>query len=478
MHKDIIIIGAGVVGCSIARELSRYNTSILVLEKENDVSVGTSKANSGIAHAGFDAKEGSLKAKFNVEGNKMMKKLSEELDFPFKQNGAMVLGFEDDSIDKIEELYHRGIANGVEQLRIIRHDEILKLEPEINDQVQVALLAPTSGIVSPYEMTIAYAENAASNGVTFVFGAEVNKIDRKGHTFVITTTDNQTYECETLINCAGVYADKIYELAANKKAPFQIVPRKGEYCLLDKTYGYLTSHTLFQTPTKMGKGVLVTPTTHDNIIVGPNAHDEESKDDVDTSIEGLNEVWNKALLTMPHLPKRGIITQFAGLRAHAKNYDDFIVGYDNDVLNLYNVAAIESPGLTSAPAIAVHVAKEVAEKMKLSENKAFNPIRKGIPHFAYLSNEEREALIKENPLYGHIICRCEVVSEGEIVEAIRRVPGAKDLDGVKRRTRAGMGRCQMGFCTPKVMEIIARELHEDITSVTKKGHESFMVDKR
>ena len=181
---------------------------------------------------------------------------------------------------------------------------------------------------------------------------------------------------------------------------------------------------------------------------------------------------------MPHLPKRGIITQFAGLRAHAKNYDDFIVGYDNDVINLYNVAAIESPGLTSAPAIAVHVAKEVAERMKLSENKAFNPIRKGIPHFAYLSNEEREALIKENPLYGHIICRCEVVSEGEIVEAIRRVPGAKDLDGVKRRTRAGMGRCQMGFCTPKVMEIIARELHEDITSVTKKGHESFMVDKR
>ena len=478
MVHDIIIIGAGIVGCSLARELSRYKASLLVVEKENDVSTGTSKANSGICHAGFDAKEGTKKAKFNVEGNRLIKELAKELDFPVKENGALVLGFDEESLLKLQELYQRGIKNGVPNLKILKKEEILSLEPTINPDVKYALYAPTSAIVSPYEMTIAYAENAAKNGVNFFFEKEVTKIDHIADHFVLYFADGSQVEGKVLVNCAGIYADKIHSFITNKEAPYHIVPRKGEYVLLDKTYGDLTKHTLFQTPTKMGKGILVTPTTHNNILVGPNAHDLEDKEDLNTTIEGLDEVWKKALLTIPTLPKRGIITQFAGLRAHALETDDFIVGFDQDVIGLYEIAAIESPGLTSAPAIAVHAAKEIASYLKLEDNKNFDPIRKDIPHIAHLSNEEREKLIEENPLYGHVICRCEVVSEGEIVEAIHRVPGAKDLDGIKRRTRSGMGRCQMGFCTPKVMEILSRELHKDITDITKKGHDSYLAEKR
>ncbi len=478
MDHDIIIVGAGIVGCSLARELARFDVSVLVVDKENDVSVGTSKANSGIGHAGFDAEPGTRKAKFNVEGNRLIKELAKELDFPVRENGAMVLGFDEESLIKIKELYERGLKNGVERLEIITHDRILGLEKEINPEVKYALYAPTSAIVSPYEMTIAYAENAYDNGVEFAFEKEVTKIERKGGKFLVHFADGSIEKCVTLVNCAGLYADKIHSMVTGTDSPYHIVPRKGEYVLLDKSYGYLANHTLFQTPTKMGKGILVTPTTHGNILVGPNAHDQDDKDDLDTTYEGLDEVWKKALLTMPALPKRGIITQFAGLRAHAKETDDFIIGYAEDAENLYEIAAIESPGLTSAPAIAVHASREIASRMGLKGKQDFNPIRHDIKHIAKLSNAEREKLIAENPLYGHIICRCEVVSEGEIVEAIRRHPGAKDLDGVKRRTRAGMGRCQMGFCTPKVMEIIARELHKDITDVTKKGHASYLAKKR
>lgn len=478
MGHDIIVIGAGIVGCSLARELSRYEVSVLVVDKEDDVSCGTSKANSGIAHAGFDAEPGTLKAKFNVEGNRLIKKLAKELDFPMKENGALVLGFDEESLPKIEELYERGVKNGVPDLRIIHTEEILKLEPGVNPEVKHALYAPSSALVSPYEMTIAYAENAAHNGVEFALGKEVRSIWKEGDKFVLEFTDGTHEECRTLVNCAGVHADQIHMMVAGGDSPYHIVPRKGEYVLLDKMYGGMASRTLFQTPTKMGKGILVAPTTHGNLLVGPNAHDQGDKEDTDTSVEGLDEIWKKALLTMPSLPKRGIITQFAGLRAHARETDDFIVGYDGKVEGLYEIAAIESPGLTSAPAIAVHASSEIAGKMGLKEKKGFDPIRKAIPRIAELTNEERESLIKENPLYGHIICRCEVVSEGEIVEAIRRVPGAKDLDGIKRRTRAGMGRCQMGFCTPKAMEILARELKEDITDVTKKGRSSFLARKR
>ena len=471
--KDVIIIGGGVVGCSVARELSRFDADILLLERGNDVSVGTSKANSGIVHGGYDAKPGTLKAKFNVAGNAMFDALARELDFPFKRNGSMVLCFDKADIGKLLELKEQGVKNGVQGLYVLEGYEVVKaMEPYVSENVVAALVVPNGGIVSPYEMTIAYAENAATNGVEFRFGSEVTAIDRIDGGLQVTCADGFTAQAKYVVNAAGVYADVINNMISPDK--MHITARKGDYELLDKTCGYMASHTLFQMPTKMGKGVLVTPTCHGNILVGPTATDVTDKDDVATTPEELASAFDRALLTMPSLNRRNIITQFSGLRAHLDT-DDFVIGESAAVKGLYNVAGIESPGLSSAPAIAVHVAEEIAQKLSLGKNANFVAERKGIPHFATLSDEERQKLVAENPLYGRIVCRCETVTEGEIVEAIRRKPGAVDMDGVKRRTRQGMGRCQAGFCTPRVMEILSRELGVPMTEVTKRGGNSQFV---
>ena len=471
--KDVIIIGGGVVGCSVARELSRFDADILLLERGNDVSVGTSKANSGIVHGGYDAKPGTLKAKFNVAGNGMFDALARELDFPFKRNGSMVLCFDKADIGKLLELKEQGVKNGVQWLYVLEGYEAVKaMEPYVSENVVAALVVPNGGIVSPYEMTIAYAENAATNGVEFRFGSEVTAIDRIDGGLQVTCADGFTAQAKYVVNAAGVYADVINNMISPDK--MHITARKGDYELLDKTCGYMASHTLFQMPTKMGKGVLVTPTCHGNILVGPTATDVTDKDDVATTPEELASAFDRALLTMPSLNRRNIITQFSGLRAHLDT-DDFVIGESAAVKGLYNVAGIESPGLSSAPAIAVHVAEEIAQKLSLGKNANFVAERKGIPHFATLSDEERQKLVAENPLYGRIVCRCETVTEGEIVEAIRRKPGAVDMDGVKRRTRQGMGRCQAGFCTPRVMEILSRELGVPMTEVTKRGGNSQFV---
>ncbi len=471
--KDVIIIGGGVVGCSVARELSRFDADILLLERGNDVSVGTSKANSGIVHGGYDAKPGTLKAKFNVAGNAMFDALARELDFPFKRNGSMVLCFDKADIGKLLELKEQGVKNGVQGLYVLEGYEAVKaMEPYVSENVIAALVVPNGGIVSPYEMTIAYAENAATNGVEFRFGSEVTAIDRIDGGLQVTCADGFTAQAKYVVNAAGVYADVINNMISPDK--MHITARKGDYELLDKTCGYMASHTLFQMPTKMGKGVLVTPTCHGNILVGPTATDVTDKDDVATTPEELASAFDRALLTMPSLNRRNIITQFSGLRAHLDT-DDFVIGESAAVKGLYNVAGIESPGLSSAPAIAVHVAEEIAKKLSLGKNANFVAERKGIPHFATLSDKERQKLVAENPLYGRIVCRCETVTEGEIVEAIRRKPGAVDMDGVKRRTRQGMGRCQAGFCTPRVMEILSRELGVPMTEVTKRGGNSQFV---
>lgn len=471
--KDVIIIGGGVVGCSVARELSRFDADILLLERGNDVSVGTSKANSGIVHGGYDATPGTLKAKFNVAGNAMFDALARELDFPFKRNGSMVLCFDKADIGKLLELKEQGVKNGVQGLYVLEGYEAVKaMEPYVSENVVAALVVPNGGIVSPYEMTIAYAENAATNGVEFRFGSEVTAIDKIDGGLQVTCADGFTAQAKYVVNAAGVYADVINNMISPDK--MHITARKGDYELLDKTCGYMASHTLFQMPTKMGKGVLVTPTCHGNILVGPTATDVTDKDDVATTPKELASAFDRALLTMPSLNRRNIITQFSGLRAHLDT-DDFVIGESAAVKGLYNVAGIESPGLSSAPAIAVHVAEEIAKKLSLGKNANFVAERKGIPHFATLSDEERQKLVAENPLYGRIVCRCETVTEGEIVEAIRRKPGAVDMDGVKRRTRQGMGRCQAGFCTPRVMEILSRELGVPMTEVTKRGGNSQFV---
>lgn len=468
---DVTIIGAGVIGCNAARELSKYKLNICVVEKGADVAEGTTKANSAIVHAGFDAKPGTVKGKLNAKGNAMFDKLAQELNFPFRRNGSMVLCFSENDIEKLEILKKQGEVNGVPGIEILSKERVKELEPMLSDDVVAALYVPTGGIVCPYEMTIALAENALMNGTKFKFNTEVKDIEKKNGYFII-NTNNENIESKVVINAAGLFSDSINNMVSENK--ITIIPRKGEYCLFDKAVGGTVKRTIFQLPTKMGKGVLVTPTIDGNLLIGPNALDIEDKTDSATTQSGMDEILLKAKISLKEIPMRYIITSFSGLRAHS-DVDDFIIGEAADVENFINAAAIESPGLSSAPSIAQRIEEIVCQKLSPDKKEDFNPIRKGIPKFRELNNEERQALIKENPAYGRMVCRCETVTEGEIVEAIRRPLGARTLDGLKRRTRAGMGRCQAGFCTPKLVSILARELNIPEEDVTKFGKESKLL---
>lgn len=468
---DVIIIGGGVSGTASARELSRYKGKFCLLEKEEDLCCGTSKANSGIVHAGYDAPKDSLMAKLNVLGNEKMENLSRELDFPFKRTGSLVLCFSPEDMPSLQLLYDRGIANGVKNLRILSREEVLEMEPNISDEVYAALYAPTAGIVCPFEMNLAFGENAYENGVEFHFDTEVIRLAKIEEGYRIFTNKGE-FETKCIVNAAGVYADKFHNMVSEKK--IHITPRKGEYCLLDKSAGTHVSRTVFALPGKEGKGVLVTPTVHGNLLIGPTATDIEEKEGTNTTGNGLAQVIKKAGRNVKNLPLRQVITSFAGLRAH-EDRQEFIIEEAADAPGFIDCAGIESPGLTSAPAIGERVAGILREKLGLEEKENFISKRKGILRPASLSFEERNALIRENPAYGNIICRCEMVTEGEIREAIRRPLGAKSLDGVKRRTRAGMGRCQSGFCSPKVMEILAQELGVDLAEITKAGEGSNLI---
>ncbi|NFD55805.1 FAD/NAD(P)-binding oxidoreductase [Clostridium botulinum] len=466
---DVTIIGSGVTGAAVARELSKYNLKTCVVEKAIDVANGTSKANSGIVHAGEDPIPGTLKAKMNVRGNEMFDKLQEEIDFPFKRNESFVLCFDEKDIEKLEELRQRGLKNGLpDTMEILNREEALKLEPSLSEYVVAALRLPTGGIVSPYEFNIALAESAAMNGVEFKLETEIIDIEKKEDGYILKTNKGDI-ETKVVVNAAGVFGDKINNMVSEKK--YHITARKGEYLLFDKTVGDMVQRTIFQLPTKMGKGVLVTPTADGNLLLGPTSVDVEEKDDLGTTREGLDIVAEKAKLSIKEIPMRQVITSFAGLRAHEEN-SDFIIGEAEDAKNFINAIGIESPGLTSAPAIGEYIREMIVEKLKPEENKEFNPIRKDIPKFREMTNEERKEMIKENSDYGKIVCRCEVVTEGEIRDAIRRPLGAKTVDGIKRRTRAGMGRCQSGFCSNRIVEILAEELGIKRNEVTKFGGNS------
>ncbi len=473
---DVLIIGGGVTGSAIARELSRYDLKTALFEKGEDVCSGTSKANSGIAHAGFDAVPGSWKAKMNIRGSQMMEELSRKLDFPYKRNGSLVLCFDEKDRPRLEKLLQQGKENGVEGLEILEKKELLALEPALSEEVVCALHAPTGGIVCPFKLTIALAENAAVNGVEFHLNEGVKRVSKGPVEGYFVETEKGTYETRIVVNAAGLYSDEIHNQVSGEK--LHITPRKGEYCLMDKKVGQLVSHTIFQMPTAMGKGVLVTPTVHGNLMVGPTATDISDKEGVDTTAEGLDEVLKKAALSVKSLPRGVTITSFAGLRAH-EDHDDFILGEVKDAPGFFDAVGIESPGLTSAPAIGEWMAEKIVEKLrktqKVEEKKAFQETRKDIPNIASMDQAEAAALIAENPAYGTIICRCEKVTEGEIIDAIRRPLGARSLDGIKRRTRAGMGRCQAGFCSTKVMDILARELGIPLEEVTKAGGASRML---
>ena len=463
--KDVIIIGAGVSGCAIARELSRYQLDICVLERESDICEGTSKANSGIVHGGFDAKPGTLKAKLNVLGNSMMDEMSKKLDFEFKRNGSMVVCQNEMGIPALEKLLEQGKENGVKGMKILKREQALELEPNLADGVYAVLHIPSGGIVCPFGMNIAYAENAAQNGVEFKLETEVQLIERVGQDYRIQTNQG-VFDTKYVINAAGVYADVFHNMVSELK--IHIMPRRGDYCLLDKTAGDLVRHTIFQLPTEKGKGVLVTPTIHGNLLLGPTAIDIDDKEATATTAKGLQEVLEKCTKSVKNIPFKQVITSFAGLRAH-EEHGEFIIGEVEDAKGFIDVAGIESPGLTSAPAIGIYVRDILAEKMELKEKENFVEERKGIVRFLDLPKEEQNRLLQKNQAYGQIVCRCEQITEGEILDAIHRPLGATTLDGVKRRTRAGMGRCQAGFCTPKVMEILARELHLELKDIRKNG---------
>ncbi len=489
---DVIIIGAGVSGCAIARELSRFDLKILVLEKAPDVCEGTSKANSGIVHAGYDAKPGTLKARLNLAGSLKMEALSKELDFPYKRNGSIVLCFDEKDKEKLEELKARGEENGVKDLRILDKEELSRMEPAAGENAVAALYAPTGAIVCPFGLTIALAENAADNGVSFQFDSQVKDIKRGKDGYSVRTkekTSEQIYETKVVINAAGVYADEIHNMISERK--MEITPRKGEYLLYDKNIGNLVSHTLFQLPTALGKGILVTPTVHGNLLTGPTALDEKDREGTDTTGEGISQVLEKAALSVSNIPQRSVITSFAGLRAHITKLpdepetwvgmngreieEDFVIGEINDAPGFIDVAGIESPGLSCAPAVGEYVSEMVQRLLNPSLRENFVSSRKGIPSMALSSDEERHKLIQEDPAYANVVCRCEMVTEGEILNAIRRTLGAVTTDGIKRRTRAGMGRCQSGFCNPKVVEILAKELGKEESKIRKSGEDSWYL---
>lgn len=479
---DCIVIGGGVTGASTARALSAYQLHTLLLEREEDVCAGTSKANSGLVHAGFDAKPGSMKARMNVAGNAQMEQICKELDVAYQKSGALVLAFEEEERNTLFELKAQGEKNGVPGLSVLTAEEVYAMEPNLAEGIVAALYAETAGLVCPFELTIAMAENANVNGVEFSFLSKVTQIDKKEDAdgiyyqvkvekrsmfaAALQEAEQVIYETRSIVNCAGVYADVLHNMVSSVK--YHITPRRGQYCLLDKDAGAHVSRTIFKVPGPLGKGILVTPTVHGNLLLGPTAEDIDDKEAICTTAQGLDQVLAGTAATVRNIPVRKVITSFSGLRAH-EDHDDFILQEAEGAPGFMDAVGIESPGLSSAPAIGTYLARLVQEYLQAGQKSDFVACRKGILHFANLPVEQQRKLISAKPEYGNVICRCEEVTEGEILDAIYRPLGAKSLDGIKRRTRAGMGRCQAGFCSPKVVELLAKAYQVSAFAVTKAG---------
>lgn len=476
MVYDVAIVGAGVIGAMTARELMRYNLSVCLIEKENDVSMGASKANSGIIHGGFDPVPGTLKAKMNTEGVALLYQAAKELNVPYRNNGSMVLAFGKDEEKTLEMLYERGKENEIEGLRLVSGDEARSIEKNISPDVTAALIASGAGIICPYQLTIAAVGNAQDNGAELKLNFEVAEIKKSvdGGCFGITAANDEKVQAKFVVNAAGAYSDKIAEMAGD--GFFKIIPRAGEYLLLDRAEGNTVSHTIFRVPTKEGKGILVSPTADGNLLLGPTASEVDCPENTETTSEGLDYVTRLATASVPSVNAKNVITSFAGVRASEKN-GDFIIEKSKRVEGLIHAAAIDSPGLTSC----VSVAKRVVSLLKqsgltLAEKSLFDGTRQDVHAFKKMSDEEKNEVIKKNPKYGKIICRCEGISEGEIENVISLNPKPSDLDGIKRRVRAGMGRCQGGFCSPYSMRILSELSGIPMEKITKKGKGSEMLN--
>nr|WP_041607794.1 NAD(P)/FAD-dependent oxidoreductase [Halobacteroides halobius] len=454
---DILIIGGGVTGCFIARELAQYKLNITLVEKEPDICTGTSKANTALLHAGFNADCNKLKGRLNVRGNELYReRIQHELDVPMEWVGALVVAENEDDIPKLEAILKNGQENGVPDLEIVTGARLFELEPNLSDDAVAALFAPTAGIVNPFELTVGLANNAVRNGAEVILEAGVEDIEDYGDYKTVKTAKG-AIDAKLVINAAGLYADKIANMVGIDN--FEITPRRGEYYLYDKRMEIDVQRTIFPVPTKVSKGIVVTPTDEGNLLIGPNAQEIEDVKDKATTREGLDEVMNGAKKTIPDLSKKGVIKEFAGLRPAIKETEDFLIEASKKVPGFINVAGIQSPGLASSPAIAEMVVEIVKEELGgLTSDPQFNPNYQGPPKFRHMNHQKQAQLVEEDRDYGQIICRCESVTKGEIIDAIHEPVGAKTVNAIKRRVRPGAGRCQGGFCEPKVVEILAEEL--------------------
>lgn len=456
---DVAVIGCGVIGAAVAMELAKRQVSVVVLEKNNDVAMGTTKANSAILHAGYDPEPGTLMARLNVRGVELAKEICENLDVHRKQIGSLVLAFTDEEVPHVEKLYENAKANGVPGAKIISGEEVAQMEPNLSP-VKCALYAPSAAIVNPWEFAIAMAENAVENGAEVRLNSPVTEIEKTENGWLLKTPSGDV-EAKYVVNAAGVSAGEVHEMVAEKE--FTTIPCRGEYYLLDKTEGTRVNHVIFQCPTKVGKGVLVSPTVHGNLIVGPNAEDVDS---VANTAAGLAFVAEMAKKSVPSINFRENIRNFAGVRANT-DQSDFIIEMAAD--GFLDLAGMKSPGLSAAAAVGEEAVK-LLEEAGLSAPKKENPVTKRHKvRFKELSAEEKAELVKKNPAYGRVICRCETITEGEIIDACHEIIPPCSIDGVKRRAGSGMGRCQGGFCGPRVLEILARELKKDPEEIMQDG---------
>ncbi|MCI9495071.1 MAG: FAD-dependent oxidoreductase [Adlercreutzia mucosicola] len=470
---DVIIVGAGVAGCTVARELARWSTSVLVIEKGDDLACGATRANSAIVHAGFDPEPGTRKALFNVEGSRLYPQWAADLGFPYVQNGSLVLAFAEEEVAVLEALQSRALQNGVEGVRLIGASEVRHMEPEVSPEVRAALWAPTGGICDPYQVALRALERAVWHGSRVHFREEVLDIQKGHRGYLVRTSRGELYRASAVVNAAGVFSDELNNRVSARK--IRIVPRRGDYLLLDTDYGKRFTRTVFQVPTKRGKGVLVTPTVHGNLLLGPTSVEQASKVDVSTTVEDLACVRELASKTWPGLELKGLITNFAGIRASNADGDDFVLGQPDDAPGFFNIACFDSPGLTSAPAVAAWTAREVSAYLGAALRGDFDPV---LPHrrpFAEMDFGERAKAVAENAARGHVVCRCCQVTEAEIVDALHGAVPVLSLDALKWRTRAMMGRCHGGFCTPEIAKIVARETGASPDELDKRGSRSQLV---
>ncbi|MBQ9067455.1 MAG: NAD(P)/FAD-dependent oxidoreductase, partial [Eggerthellaceae bacterium] len=469
---DVVVIGTGVAGCCTARELARWDLEVLVLEAGNDIACGATRANSGIVHAGFDPKPGSLKARYNREGSRLFPQWAEELGFPLLNNGSLVVAYSDDELQTVRDLVARGAENGIEGVRELSRDELLELEPNVSPEAKGALLAPTGGICDPYHVALRAGENAAENGVEFAFNCKVVRVEKAQDGYQVALEGGETLHAATVVNAAGVFSDEINNMVSERK--LHITARRGDYCLYDTDFGSTFSHTMFQAPTAAGKGVLITPSIHGNMIVGPNAHAQDSKETTATGADGLKEILAAAKKTWPDLSSRGIITNFAGLRSTG-DVGDFVIGQPDDAPGFFNIACFESPGLTSAPAVAVDIGAQVGAYLQAFKREGFNPRRCPKQLFAMMDDKTRASAIENDPAEGHVVCRCCEVSEADILDVLHGPLPCLTLDAVKWRCGAMMGRCHGGFCSPELMKIYVRETGTDPEKVDRRSTGSPLI---